>query len=1085
MLPSIRCKAVSRSFLILSVLLITILTVRAERFAGPEGEQILKKEIINNNGTNYRLTATRYYVYLSKYQSVSGWSNNKEIFAIPEGKRIIDTKLKLGETGNIRTFALAFDDGTLMFLGFSISQENFTGTSGNFSLPAVQINSFRRILIHSKYHALYNNVLYTKTDETSPWFIDSVGLNRANIRDFTYDNSGNLFAATTDGIYKMTAGSSTFENVTTFNPMQIGAIYSNKKGDIYIYATGLGPFVSTDNGSSWTADTNGISTQTINSFSDDSAGTMYALFGNNFSSILFRKKTGMSWERIDTILNSYLGTTIRISDIGGFGTLEASTGIGIFTSTDFGNTWSNSSKGILAEDIYGLHQLGTNQLAVSTGLGIFVKNPSTGNWNKTFPANGYGGGRPLYKDNSGNLFTQGVGFGMSGTITPVYKSTDGGNLWNVDSTGLYNVNTTGGQSVSQGLFVDEDGNYHYGISSLTQGALKPLRIFSKPLNSNWNLDTLGINLGEPSSTLTQLFAGFGSDGKGNLFFGGALHTPSYNFIDKFLYKRSQTNSQWSLDTSGLGNKAILSYTADKNGQLYVGSLAWGGVSGIFRKNGNQWVSIPVPPAASVDVRAMMVDNSGKLYALFASIQGGNQISYKGVYLTTDNGSTWDYAGMDSVPVRGLSVINDSMYAYTAKGIFKLFRETIKSPKMVIDSKFIDFGTVKLKSSKDTIVKIRNTGNDTLRINRIIQNPELFSIISQPDKVAPGGAEDFKLRFSPVMVGKIVSKFYIQSNDYPDSITCNAEGILPDNPPVMVLNKHSIKFDSVKIGNNKDSMVTITNSGNDTLNIALITSSNNAFLISSTSFIIAPGESDQFMIRFRPTQIKVYNAVIQFFGNMLPDSILVTGTGYSDSKIPQISINPKNVDFGKVKIGTPMKKIVDVSNTGTDTLRVTQILGSNSALTAVPQIFIVAPGGTEKVTLSFNPSALGVINGIYKIFSNDFTDTIYVTGEGISQNDVSDDFFYPNNRVISILASPVPASSQIAFVLTNQSMQSLRIQGKILNYTGVQLFNLFDRYLNPNINQTYELDIAALPSGVYFLLLEGDGIGKALKFEIIK
>jgi len=108
------------------------------------------------------------------------------------------------------------------------------------------------------------------------------------------------------------------------------------------------------------------------------------------------------------------------------------------------------------------------------------------------------------------------------------------------------------------------------------------------------------------------------------------------------------------------------------------------------------------------------------------------------------------------------------------------------------------------------------------------------------------------------------------------------------------------------------------------------------------------------------------------------SVHVTGA-------PDGAVQPAALAFGNAFLGLPLGLTLTVANIGTDTLVVSDILASAPEIVASPASFSVPPHGSQPVTVTWTPSALGPFAGSLRIQSNDGGEPeilVPVTGSGI-------------------------------------------------------------------------------------------------------
>jgi len=100
--------------------------------------------------------------------------------------------------------------------------------------------------------------------------------------------------------------------------------------------------------------------------------------------------------------------------------------------------------------------------------------------------------------------------------------------------------------------------------------------------------------------------------------------------------------------------------------------------------------------------------------------------------------------------------------------------------------------------------------------------------------------------------------------------------------VLHLLTHSISFGNVKIGQSKDTTVTIANNGNDTLEITGVISGSAIFSAKPPGQSLPPGQSFIDTLTFSPSSIGLVQTSILIVSNSgtSPDTLMVDGSGQS-------------------------------------------------------------------------------------------------------------------------------------------------------------------------------------------------------------
>jgi hypothetical protein len=193
-----------------------------------------------------------------------------------------------------------------------------------------------------------------------------------------------------------------------------------------------------------------------------------------------------------------------------------------------------------------------------------------------------------------------------------------------------------------------------------------------------------------------------------------------------------------------------------------------------------------------------------------------------------------------------------------------------------------------------------------------------------------------------------------------------------------------QFGDVCVGKSADWVLTINNSGFAELLIWSITSSNAEFVIpgiASFPLAVAPGESIEIPIRFKPTAAGFATATITIFSNDLfsPEKVTVNGTGVTPRLVLGIA---DSGNFGNVCRGSFRDEPLVVNNAGPCPLLINSITAS-SAEFLPPQILsypiMVAAGASVDLPIRFQPTALGAAAATITVVSNAGTHAIRVSG----------------------------------------------------------------------------------------------------------
>jgi len=152
--------------------------------------------------------------------------------------------------------------------------------------------------------------------------------------------------------------------------------------------------------------------------------------------------------------------------------------------------------------------------------------------------------------------------------------------------------------------------------------------------------------------------------------------------------------------------------------------------------------------------------------------------------------------------------------------------------------------------------------------------------------------------------------------------------------------------------------------------------------------LAAGQSQDVTVSFDATGLDggVYLGNVRFYSNDPDESPAQVPTQLTVIGAPNLVASPDPVTFGQQYAGGTYTRTLVVSNNGTDALTVSDIVAAGSGLSATPTSFVLAPSGSQNVTVTWNPPVPSPLAGSLSIASDDPdtpTRIVSVTGEAVT------------------------------------------------------------------------------------------------------
>ena len=432
-------------------------------------------------------------------------------------------------------------------------------------------------------------------------------------------------------------------------------------------------------------------------------------------------------------------------------------------------------------------------------------------------------------------------------------------------------------------------------------------------------------------------------------------------------------------------------------------------NGVYRTNdiGGTWKKVN-SGLADTDVYALTSVNN----VLFAGTDGG-------VYRTTDEGATWQAVntGLTNIHVRALAASGTNVFAGThGGGVF-------------------------LSTNYGSLWNPVNEGLFSLNVNALVAcQGELYAGTS-------GGLWE---RPVSEMATQVVA--------------------------VLSLSRTSLRFPSTKLGQKKDTTIIVTNLGTDTLKVMSITSNKSYFSARPVALTIPPGQAKYDTIRFVPDAIGTRTGIIVLVSNDVfgTDTVQVSGYGVGTGVL---SLSNPSIAFSSTTIGHWRDTIVTVSNTGTDTLKISSIIGSTGHFSARPSVLTIPQGQLRIDTVRFQPDAAGAFADTLYFHNSSLIDPVKLalSGKGITTGVAQAGEDIPTAYTLAQnYPNPFNPSTTIRFSIPARSSVHLVIS----NILGQQVAELANEEFGVgNFERVWNANVA---SGLYFYRLEAVSISDPSK-----
>ena len=310
------------------------------------------------------------------------------------------------------------------------------------------------------------------------------------------------------------------------------------------------------------------------------------------------------------------------------------------------------------------------------------------------------------------------------------------------------------------------------------------------------------------------------------------------------------------------------------------------------------------------------------------------------------------------------------------------------PRISVDPRSVDFGTVRLGENVERTITVRNTGTGALVVAAIHSSDPAFSIGGDTSfRVEPGASRTVSVQLAATTAGPLQAQLDIQSNDGSEPSVLVALSVSIVGVPEIAVEPGQMNFGSVNLGESGQQTLTVRNTGSAELAVTSIQCSEPAFAVQGdTAFQLQPGGSQDLGVLFTPTAVgeQQANLTIQSSDTQHPTvTIPLSGTAVG---ISNIAVEPARLDFGEVTVGQSAQLTLAVRNTGTAVLNVSAVESSAAAFAVDGDtVFQLQPGASRDLPVVFAPTTVGEKQASLTIRSDDIDEpsvTVALSGTAL-------------------------------------------------------------------------------------------------------
>jgi hypothetical protein len=376
---------------------------------------------------------------------------------------------------------------------------------------------------------------------------------------------------------------------------------------------------------------------------------------------------------------------------------------------------------------------------------------------------------------------------------------------------------------------------------------------------------------------------------------------------------------------------------------------------------------------------------------------------------------------------------------------------------------VSFGNVTLGSSGSQVVTLTNSGATAIAISQGTASGTEFSISGlNPTTLNPGQTTSFTAKFAPTATGSATGAVTITSNASNPTLTVDLVGV--GTQPHLSANPSAVSFGSLAVGNSALISVTLSNTGTGSVAISSGSASGSGFSMSGLSAAtLSAGQSTSFTVKFAPTAAGAATGNVSIASSAPGSPLAIPLSGTATQAQPGLAINPTNIPFGNIAVGSTSSQNVTLTNTGNAVVNVTGATASGtgfglSGLSAQS----INPGASVTFSATFTPTTAGNATGTIAVSSNSPNSpaTITLSGTG-AQGQLSASPTSANLGTVSI-----GSSNSQTITLSNTGSAALSLSQANVIGTGFSISGMtgLPMTINAGANKTFNVVFAPTTSG---------------------
>jgi hypothetical protein len=341
----------------------------------------------------------------------------------------------------------------------------------------------------------------------------------------------------------------------------------------------------------------------------------------------------------------------------------------------------------------------------------------------------------------------------------------------------------------------------------------------------------------------------------------------------------------------------------------------------------------------------------------------------------------------------------------------------------------NFGSIVEGQIKSQTFTVQNTSTVWVTIAQVAVNGAGFSVsgLSTPANLAPGQSATFSVLFAPRAAGSLSGNVALTSNtpSSPNAVPLSGTGTAAS--VTLSASPTSVSFSGITVGSSGSKTVTIANTGNTNLTISKLSVNAKDFSATgiTTPHTLGAGQSAALNVSFKPSASEQISGNITVTSSQGATAVIpVNGGGVQAG----LTATPSSVSFGNVTVGVANSQTIQLTNSGTGVLTISQVSASGPgySTSALTLPLSLNPNQSTTFNVKFAPASAGSASGAVSIVTNapNSPAVIGLSGSGVASTETLS--FSTNN--LSFGSVNTGASATQSVTATNNGNAKVVISG---------------------------------------------------------